>query len=187
MTTELQRGGNVSISKTGASKVLISFAAHTRLMILLAWGTLGGYALFLVADSFWSYFLVTVIAFGLMGAACRRRRCRGRWVGGRSSRPPRGRFYGHNRLRDTPAGPGQSRQRCRDVKLLDLFENVRHQSVDDFQNVVAFDERHLDVDLSELRLPVGAEVFVPETASQLIVTVEARHHEDLLVNLRRLR
>ena len=49
------------------------------------------------------------------------------------------------------------------------------------------DERRLDVDLGELRLPVGAQVLVAEAARDLEVAVEARHHQQLLVDLRRLR
>jgi len=47
-------------------------------------------------------------------------------------------------------------------------------------------EGHLDVHLGELRLPVGAEIFVPEAADNLIVAVEARDHEELLEKLGRL-
>ena len=48
-------------------------------------------------------------------------------------------------------------------------------------------EGHLEVDLGELRLAVGAEVFVAEAAGDLEVAVEAGDHEDLLEDLRRLR
>ena len=48
------------------------------------------------------------------------------------------------------------------------------------------DERHLDVELGEFRLPVGAKVFVAETAGDLEIAVEARNHQELLVELRRL-
>ena len=49
------------------------------------------------------------------------------------------------------------------------------------------DERRLDVDLRELRLAVGAQILVAEAARDLEVAVEAGHHEQLLVDLRRLR
>ena len=48
-------------------------------------------------------------------------------------------------------------------------------------------ERHLDVDLRELGLAVGAQVLVAEAARDLEVAVEARDHQDLLEELRRLR
>ena len=48
-------------------------------------------------------------------------------------------------------------------------------------------EGHLEVDLGELGLAVGAEVFVAEAAGDLEVLVEAGDHEDLLEDLRRLR
>ena len=48
-------------------------------------------------------------------------------------------------------------------------------------------ERHLDVDLRELGLAVGAQVLVAEAPHDLEVAVEARDHQELLVELRRLR
>ena len=49
------------------------------------------------------------------------------------------------------------------------------------------DERHLDVELRELGLAVGAQVLVAEAAGDLEVAVEAGDHQELLVELRRLR
>ena len=49
------------------------------------------------------------------------------------------------------------------------------------------EERRLDVELRELRLAVGAQVLVAEAAHDLVVAVEARHHQQLLEDLRRLR
>ena len=49
------------------------------------------------------------------------------------------------------------------------------------------DEAHLDVELGELGLPVGAEVFVAKAARDLEVALHAGHHEQLLEQLRRLR
>ena len=50
----------------------------------------------------------------------------------------------------------------------------------------ASDEAHLDVELGELRLAVGAEVFVAITARDLVVTLHSGHHEQLLEQLRAL-
>ena len=49
------------------------------------------------------------------------------------------------------------------------------------------EERGLDVELRELRLAVGAQVLVAEAAHDLVVAVEAAHHQELLEDLRRLR
>ena len=49
------------------------------------------------------------------------------------------------------------------------------------------DERRLDVDLRELRLAVGPQILVAEAPGDLEVPVVARDHEQLLVDLRRLR
>jgi nitrate reductase NapAB chaperone NapD len=43
------------------------------------------------------------------------------------------------------------------------------------------------VDLGELGLAVGAQVLVAEALGDLVVAVEARHHQQLLEELRRLR
>ena len=48
-------------------------------------------------------------------------------------------------------------------------------------------EAHLQIDLGELGLAVGAQVFVAEAAHDLEVLVEAGDHQDLLEDLRRLR
>ena len=49
------------------------------------------------------------------------------------------------------------------------------------------EERGLDIDLRELGLAVGAQVFVAEALGDLVVAVEARHHQQLLEQLGRLR
>ena len=54
-------------------------------------------------------------------------------------------------------------------------------------DVVAIDEAHLEVDLAELRLPVGAGILVAEAAHDLHVPVAAGDHQDLLEDLRALR
>ena len=48
------------------------------------------------------------------------------------------------------------------------------------------EEGRLDIELRKLRLPVGAQIFVAKAARDLIVTIEARHHQQLLEDLRRL-
>ena len=68
-----------------------------------------------------------------------------------------------------------------------LAPERRDQPLPEAQHVLHPDERGFDIDLGELRLPVGPEVLVPEAAGDLEVPVEARHHEQLLVELGRLR
>ena len=48
-------------------------------------------------------------------------------------------------------------------------------------------KRHLQIDLGELRLAVGAQVLIAEAARDLEILVEAGDHQDLLEDLRRLR
>ena len=54
-------------------------------------------------------------------------------------------------------------------------------------DVVLLDEAHLDVELRELGLAVGARVLVAEAAGDLVVALVAAHHQQLLEELRRLR
>ena len=68
-----------------------------------------------------------------------------------------------------------------------LGPEPRHQVLGDLDHVFPGDERHLDVDLGELGLPVGPEVLVPEAADQLVVALQAGDHQQLLEQLRRLR
>ncbi len=59
--------------------------------------------------------------------------------------------------------------------------------LDDSEDRFAAREAHLEVDLGELELPVGALILIAETAGDLEVAIEAADHEDLLEDLRRLR
>jgi hypothetical protein len=56
-----------------------------------------------------------------------------------------------------------------------------------WNDVVLLDEAGLDVDLGELGLTVGAQVFVTEAAGDLEITLKASDHEELLVLLGCLR
>ena len=67
--------------------------------------------------------------------------------------------------------------------LEDLGEYVLHHVHD----IVFSDERHLDVDLRELGLAIGAQVLVAEAARDLIVAFDATDLRELLEELRRLR
>src|SRR6516225_10156070 len=69
----------------------------------------------------------------------------------------------------------------------DQREELHHQLLDDPEEYFTLGERHFDIDLSELRLAVGAEVLIAEAANDLKIAVEAADHQDLLKQLRRLR
>ena len=62
----------------------------------------------------------------------------------------------------------------------------RH-GLDEVHHRVLGDEAHLEVELGELRLPIAAEILVPEAARDLVVAVQARDHEELLELLGALR
>ena len=83
-------------------------------------------------------------------------------------------------------GVGHASNRHRHVAA-DLLEDLLHQGLDDTVNRVGPRKRHLDVDLRELELPIGALILVAEAAHDLEIAVHARDHQDLLEDLRRLR
>ena len=57
----------------------------------------------------------------------------------------------------------------------------------DTHDVIFADEGHLDVDLGEFGLSIGAQILVAEALDDLEVAVVARDHQQLLVGLGRLR
>ena len=65
----------------------------------------------------------------------------------------------------------------------DLPHHAFHHGEDGF----LIRKGHLDVELRELRLSVSAKVFIPEAADDLEIFLKPRHHQDLLVDLGRLR
>ena len=83
-------------------------------------------------------------------------------------------------------GVGEPRQRTRQLEAdqrPDLGDDLLGQP----DHIVLVDEAHLDVELGELGLPVGAEVLVSVAASDLVVPFHPRHHQQLLEQLRALR
>ena len=69
-----------------------------------------------------------------------------------------------------------------------LLEHAGDNRLHRRKHVVLGDKTHLDVELIKLAgEPVGTRVLVAETGRDLEVAVEAAHHQELLVLLRRLR
>ena len=77
-------------------------------------------------------------------------------------------------------------RRARDRQARDV-EHLPHHRLHRVDHVVLVDERHLEVELGELGLAVGAQVLVAEAARDLEVPLVAGDHQDLLEQLRRLR
>ena len=84
-------------------------------------------------------------------------------------------------------GVREPRERVRQLGLEHAREDVPDQPLHERHHVLLLEERGLDVELRELGLAVGAKVLVPEAAHDLVVAVEAAHHQELLEDLRRLR
>ena len=66
----------------------------------------------------------------------------------------------------------------------DGLEQMFCQALEHVDDIFLLNKRHLAVDLSELWLTVGTEVFIAEAAHYLEITVEACHHEELFELLR---
>ena len=82
----------------------------------------------------------------------------------------RGQFFGHR------------------LALGELLEHAGDDGLDGREYVLLLDKAHFEVELIKLaRQAVGARVLVAKTWRDLEVAVEARHHQQLLVLLRRLR
>ncbi len=76
------------------------------------------------------------------------------------------------------------RDRPLDLEAGDLGPQALDQVLSDLDDVCPGHERHLEVDLGELRLPVGPEVLVPEAPDELEVPLHAADHQQLLEQLR---
>ena len=83
------------------------------------------------------------------------------------------------------ARPGRGGDGLAARELLERAPNHRLHRV---ENILLLDEAHLDVELVELaRQTVGARVLVAKAGRDLKIAIEARHHQELLVLLGRLR
>ncbi len=68
-----------------------------------------------------------------------------------------------------------------------LFEDTANHALHRRHNLLFVHERCFNIDLSELRLTIGAQVFIAETLGDLIVTIHACRHKNLFEKLGRLR
>ncbi len=82
--------------------------------------------------------------------------------------------------------PGQPPERPPRRLAPERLERRHHRALERVEDLVTRRKRHLDVQLAELELPVGPQVLVAEADRHLVVPAEARDHQDLLEDLRRL-
>ena len=82
---------------------------------------------------------------------------------------------------------GDARQRRRQLVAGQLAPQRADDRLAELDDVVLGHEGHLDVELGELGLAVGAEVLVAVAARDLVVALHAGHHQQLLEQLGRLR
>ena len=84
-------------------------------------------------------------------------------------------------------GPRHAQERLVELDTADFLEQMLDHALEDIENILLLHKRHFAVDLRKLGLTVGPQVFVAETLYNLEIAVEARHHQQLLEGLRRLR
>ena len=83
-------------------------------------------------------------------------------------------------------GVGHPRDRALDLDVDGAPHRGQHL-LHQLDDVVLVDEGHFDVELGELRLPVGTEVLVAVAARDLVVPLDPADHQQLLEQLRALR
>ena len=81
---------------------------------------------------------------------------------------------------------GQPQERQFQFCSPQCFDEPRHQAVNRLKNVLLLHEGHFDVDLSELGLTVGSQVFVAKAFGQLKIPIKACDHQNLFIDLWRL-
>ena len=69
------------------------------------------------------------------------------------------------------------------VQVQHFLEQAADHAFGQAHDVLFIEEAGLDVDLGEFRLAVGAQVFVAEALGDLVVAIEAGHHQQLLEQL----
>ncbi len=74
-----------------------------------------------------------------------------------------------------------------ELRVQNFLEQLTNHLLGQTDDVLFVEEAGFDVDLGEFRLTVSTQVFVAEAFGDLVVTVEASHHQQLLEQLRRLR
>lgn len=78
---------------------------------------------------------------------------------------------------------GHAGQRCRNLHVQHLAEQILHKALCHLQDVLHVNERHLQVNLGEFRLAVCTQILVTEAAGNLDVPIHAGNHQQLLVDL----
>ena len=82
--------------------------------------------------------------------------------------------------------PGEAREGLGQLNALHGLPDRTDQLFVEGQDLLLVHEAHLHVQLGELRLAIGAQVFVAEAAGHLVIALQAAHHQQLLEQLGRL-
>ncbi len=82
---------------------------------------------------------------------------------------------------------GHARERIGQFHIQRFLEHGAYHLFHQRGDLRLVQERSLDIHLGEFGLAVGAQVFVAKTLGDLVIAIEACHHQQLLEQLRRLR
>ena len=84
-------------------------------------------------------------------------------------------------------GVAHTRKWIRKLYIQHIGEECANHLLHHTHDLLFIDKGHLHIDLGKFRLAIGSQILVTKTAHNLVVTVHARHHQQLLEELRRLR
>ena len=79
--------------------------------------------------------------------------------------------------------PGHARKRLRNLKVEPCFKHAGEQAFDERVNILLTDKRSFDVNLGELRLAVGPQIFIAEAAGDLKILFQPGNLQHLFVLL----
>ena len=82
--------------------------------------------------------------------------------------------------------PGEAGEGQGQLNPLHRLPDGGDQTFVEGQDLLLVQEAHLHVQLGELRLAIGPQVFVAEAAGDLVIALQAAHHQQLLEQLGRL-
>ncbi len=75
---------------------------------------------------------------------------------------------------------GHAGQGSCEIQVVHLFEKMQYQPFKHRKDIVPLHKRHFAVYLCEFRLPVCPQIFIAETAHDLVILVITSYHEQLL-------
>ena len=66
-----------------------------------------------------------------------------------------------------------------EIHIQHLLEQLANHAFGQAHDVSLIEEAGFDIDLRKFRLTVSAQIFIAEALGDLVITIEARHHQQL--------